>query len=916
MATKAEVGLPFDEYISNERWAQRMIPIETYHKLHRQTIENLEEFWANVAKELDWFRPWEKVLDASNPPFYKWFVGGKLNLSYLAVDRHVKTWRKNKVAIIWEGEPVDERGQPKEVIKLTYLDLYREVNRAAYILKKLGVNKGDRVAIYLPMTPHVVIFMLAAWRIGAITSVVFSGFSAEALADRINDAQAKLLITADGFWRRGKVVQLKETADKALEKTPSVEKVIVVRRLGLNVPMKEGRDYWWDELIKDAPPNVHVEPEPLESEHISFILYTSGTTGKPKGIIHDTGGWAVHLHATMKWVFDLRDDDIYWCTADVGWVTGHSYVVLGPLMEGATTVIYEGAPDYPQPDRWWAIIERYGVTIFYTSPTAIRMFMRYGEEWAKRHDLSTLRIIHSVGEPINPEAWRWAYHVLGGGKVAFGSTWWMTETGGIMISHAPGLYLVPMKPGTNGPPLFGIQAEVVDHNGQPSPPGVKGYLVITKPWPGMLHGIWGDPERYVKTYWSRFPGLFYTGDFAIRDKDGYIWVLGRADEVLKVAGHRLGTYEIESALVGHPAVAEAAVVGVPDPIKGETPVAFVVLKQGVQQTRELAEELRRHVRNTIGPVAEPSFVLFVSKAPKTRSGKIMRRLLRSVALNAPLGDVSTLEDETAVDEAKTLFEELHREVWKTVKQFARTPVVVPPTMSIREVLPKIRDAKFVVVSSDGSTVQGVVSERDVVKAVGSGVSLDAPISTIATTNIVAVEEDAPYHDALKVMSEHRLRNLVVVKDGKLVGVVSARDLLGENVLLVDETARETLAGFHVRDVMSKSLITAQLTASIRDVARLMAEKNVGLVVIAEDNALKGVVSESDIIRALLNGVDLDAPVEKIMTTNVVTVAPEATLAQAATLMAEHNIRHLVVTEGVKPLGVISLRDIVAYIRGF
>ncbi len=892
-----------------------MISIEAYHKLHRQTVENLEEFWANVAKELEWFKPWGKVLDASNPPFYKWFVGGRLNLSYLAVDRHVKTWRKNKVAVIWEGEPVDERGRPKEVMKLTYLDFYREVNKAAYVLKKLDVDKGDRVAMYLPMTPHVVIFMLAAWRIGAITSVVFSGFAAEALADRINDAQAKLLITADGFWRRGKVVQLKEIADRALEKTPSVEKVIVVRRLGLNVPMKEGRDYWWDDLVKDVPPNVYVEPEPVESERISFILYTSGTTGKPKGIIHDTGGWAVHLHATMKWVFDIRDEDIFWCTADVGWVTGHSYVVLGPLMEGATTVIYEGAPDYPQPDRWWSIIERYCVTIFYTSPTAIRMFMRYGEEWPKRHDLSTLRIIHSVGEPINPEAWRWAYRVLGGEKVVLGSTWWMTETGGIMISHTPGLYLVPMKAGTNGPPLFGIVAEVVDHSGQPTPPGVKGYLVITKPWPGMLHGIWGDPERYVETYWSRFPGMFYTGDFAVKDEDGYIWVLGRADEVLKVAGHRLGTYEIESALVSHPAVAEAAVVGVPDLIKGESPVAFVVLKQGIKPTRELAEELRQCVKNTIGPVAQPSLTLFVSKVPKTRSGKIMRRLLRSVALNAPLGDVSTLEDETAVEEAKGLFEELRIEVWKFVKQFVRTPAVVPPTATIREVLPKIREAKFVVVSSDGSTVQGVVSERDVIKAVGSGVNLDAPISAIATTNVVMIEENTPYHDALKVMSQHRLRNLVVVRNGRLVGVVSARDLLGENVLLIDEMTRETLAGFRVRDVMSRSLVSAWPTASVREVARLMAEKNVGLVVITEDEVLKGVVSESDIVKALLNGVSLDSPVEKIMTSDVVTVAPDATLAQATTLMAEHNIRHLVVTEGTKPLGVVSLRDVVAYVRG-
>jgi acetyl-CoA synthetase len=665
--TEKGTELPFGERIMNKQWQHKYIPIDAYWKYHKQSVENLEEFWASVARELEWFRPWDKVLDASNPPFYKWFVGGRLNLSYLAVDRHVKSWRKNKVAIIWEGEPVDENGNPTEVRRLTYYDLYREVNRVAYMLKmNFGIKKGDRITLYLPMIPELPIAMLATWRIGAITSVVFSGFSADALAERINDAKSRIVITADGFWRRGKVVRLKEVVDTALEKTTGVEHVIVFPRLGLkDVPMTEGRDYWWNKIMQGIPANAYIEPEPVESEHPSFILYTSGTTGKPKGIVHDTGGWAVHVYATMKWVFDIRDDDVYWCTADIGWVTGHSYVVLGPLLMGATEVMYEGAPDYPQPDRWWSIIERYGVTIFYTSPTAIRMFMRYGETWPKKHDLSTLRIIHSVGEPINPEAWRWAYQILGGEKVAFGSTWWMTETGGIVISHAPGLYLVPMKSGTNGPPLPGFDVDVVDENGNPVPPGVKGYLVIKKPWPGMLHGIWGDPERYIKTYWSRFPGMFYAGDYAIKDEDGYIWVLGRADEVLKVAGHRLGTYELESALVAHPAVAEAAVIGVPDPIKGEVPIAFVVLKQGVVPNDELRKELKEHVRKTIGPIAEPAHVFFVTKLPKTRSGKIMRRLLKAVATGAPLGDVTTLEDETSVEEAKKAYEELRAEIEKT-----------------------------------------------------------------------------------------------------------------------------------------------------------------------------------------------------------------------------------------------------------
>ncbi len=660
----AEKELPFGEYIMNKSWKDREIDIKTYWEIHRKSLENFEEFWSNVARELEWFKPWDTVVTADPaPPFYKWFVGGRLNLSYLAVDRHARGWRRNKLALIWEGEPVDNAGRPLETRKLTYYDLYREVNRTAYMLKhKFGIRKGDRITIYLPMIPELPITMLAAWRIGAITSVVFSGFSADALAERIADAGARMLITADGFWRRGKIVRLKDIADQALEKA-GVEKVVVYRRLGLDdIKMTPPRDHWWDDAIGDVPTNAYVEPEQVESEHPSYILYTSGTTGKPKGIVHDTGGWAVHVYATMKWVFDIKDTDVFWCTADIGWVTGHSYVVLGPTIAGATQVMYEGAPDYPQPDRWWSIIERYGVSIFYTSPTAIRMFMRYGEEWVRKHDLSSIRLMHSVGEPINPEAWRWAYKNLGREEVAFGSTWWMTETGGIVISHAPGFYLVPMKAGTNGPPLPGFEADVVDEEGKPVAPGVRGYLVIKRPWPGMLHGIWGDPDRYIKTYWSRFPGMFYAGDYAVKDSDGYIWVLGRADEVLKVAGHRLGTYELESALIEHPAVAEAAVIGIPDEIKGEAPIAYVVLKQGVQPGEALIRELRDHVRKTIGPIAEPAHIFFVTKLPKTRSGKIMRRLLRAVAMNAPLGDVTTLEDEASVEEAKKAYEELRAEI--------------------------------------------------------------------------------------------------------------------------------------------------------------------------------------------------------------------------------------------------------------
>ncbi|ABW01104.1 acetate--CoA ligase [Caldivirga maquilingensis] len=659
----SEENLPYKEKIELKSWPNST-DIDSYRKMHGKSLENIEEHWANVAKELDWFKPWDKVLVADpQPPFYKWFVGGKLNASYLAVDRHANTWRRNKLAIIWEGEPTDSSGNPLEVRKLTYYDLYREVNRLAYAIRsKLGLRKGDTVTIYLPMIPELPILMLALARLGVIFSVVFSGFSAQALADRVMDAKSKVIFTADAFWRRGKVVRLKEVVDEALKGIQFVEKVVVFRRMGLkDTPMVNGRDIWWDELLSDVPMNTYVKPEEIESEHPLYILYTSGTTGKPKGIVHDTGGYMTLLHATMKWVFDIKDTDVYWCTADIGWVTGHSYIVFGPLMEGVTEVMYEGAPDYPTPDRWWRIVERYGVTILYTSPTAIRTFMRYGDDWVKGHDFSTIRILHSVGEPINPEAWKWAWKWLGRGSVPFGSTWWMTETGGILISHAPGLALIPLKPGTNGLPLPGIDADVVDDEGKPVQ-GKRGYLVIKKPWPGMLMTIWGDPNRYIQVYWSRFPGMYYAGDWAIKDEDGYIWVLGRADEVIKVSGHRLGTYEIESALVSHKAVAESAVVGVPDPVRGEVPVAFVVLKSGVNPSQELVKELRNWVRTAIGPIAEPANIVFVSKLPKTRSGKIMRRLLKQVLMKQPLGDTTTLEDETSIDEAKKAYEELAREL--------------------------------------------------------------------------------------------------------------------------------------------------------------------------------------------------------------------------------------------------------------
>ncbi|MBI3607116.1 MAG: acetate--CoA ligase [Nitrospirae bacterium] len=604
-----------------------------YEKLAKQAEKNPEKFWGDLAKELFWFKKWKKVLEWK-PPFAKWFVGGQTNLSVNCLDRHLYTWRRNKAAIIWEGEPGDTR-------TLTYQDLYREVCRFAGVLKNLGVEKGDRVAIYMPMIPELPIAMLACARIGATHSVVFGGFSAEALKDRINDAQAKLVVTADGGFRKGATVPLKEQVDRAIEHCPSVAKVVVCRRSCSPVTMKPGRDVWWDDVMKEAP--TRCEPEHLDAEHPLFILYTSGTTGKPKGIVHTTGGYLLGAYITTKWVFDLKDDDTYWCTADIGWVTGHSYIVYGPLANGATVVMYEGAPTHPQPDRLWSIIDKYRVTVFYTAPTAIRALLKLGDEWPKRHELKSLRLLGTVGEPINPEAWMWYYQVIGKGRCPIVDTWWQTETGAIMITPLPGA--TPTKPGSATKPFPGIAADVVTKDGKSTKPNEGGYLVITRPWPSMLRTIYGDPERYKKQYWSEIPGVYFTGDGARRDKDGYFWVMGRVDDVMNVAGHRLGTMEVESALASHPAVAEAAVVGRPDAIKGTAIAAFVTLEHTHKPSDSLKDDLRAHVAKEIGALARPDDLRFTENLPKTRSGKIMRRLLRDIAAGKEtVGDVTTLED--------------------------------------------------------------------------------------------------------------------------------------------------------------------------------------------------------------------------------------------------------------------------------
>ena len=624
-------------------------PSRRLERISKQALAEPEKFWADQARNLVWSKEWDRVLDWQ-PPFAKWFVGGQLNASVNCLDRHVKTDTKNKAAIVWEGEGGETR-------TLSYFQLYRQVNKFANVLKSLGVGKGDRVTIYLPMVPELPIAMLACARIGAVHSVVFSGFSAQALVDRANDAQSKIIITADGGVRKGKLVELKKVVDESLPSVPSVERVIVLKRAGNEIKIGK-KDLWWHELMKGA--KAYCTPEPVESTHPLYILYTSGTTGKPKGVVHGTGGYLTHLYSTAKWVFDFNKQDIFFCTADIGWVTGHSYIVYAPLMHGATEIMYEGAPDYPKPDRYWAIVEKHGATILYTTPTALRMYMKYGDAIPSSFDLSSLRLLGTVGEPINPEVWMWYFKTIGKEGCPIVDTWWQTETGGIMLSMCTGVETIPMKPGSATFPVPGVDAAVIDEAGRPVSPGTKGYLVVRRPWPGMLLTLWGDDEKYKQVYWSKFAGAYYPGDYALVDPDGYLWLLGRADDVLKVAGHRLGTMELESAFVSHKAIAEAAVTGRPDATKGESIIAFLVPKEGFAQSDSLRKEVVAHIRNTLGPIATPDEVYFVSRLPKTRSGKIMRRLLKSIASGDKIGDITTLEDGAAIDEVKQAYDDLKK----------------------------------------------------------------------------------------------------------------------------------------------------------------------------------------------------------------------------------------------------------------
>jgi acetyl-CoA synthetase len=617
--------------------------MQEYKKLYRQSLDDPEGFWGQRAEELHWFKKWDRVLEWK-PPYAKWFVGGKMNVAYNCLDRQIELGRADKVAILWEGEPVPagaSSGQSGEVRRLTYGQLRDEVGRFANGLKKLGIKKGDRVTLYMPMVPEAAVAMLACARIGAPHSVIFGGFSSQAILDRVQDARSEYIITADGCYRRGQIVPLKQNVEEAVKALPSVKNVIVLKRVGQQVPWTEGRDVWWQDVVRDQSPECPAEP--MDAEDLLFVLYTSGSTGKPKGIIHSTGGYMVGAHVTTKYVFDIREQDVYWCTADIGWVTGHSYVLYGPLSNGTTTFMYEGAPNFPDFGRFWAMIQRHKINIFYTAPTAIRAFMRAGREFPDAYDLSSLRLLGTVGEPINPEAWMWYQQTIGQSKCPIVDTWWQTETGMIMITPLPGV--TPTKPGTATLPFFGVDAAVVDRNGQEMAPNQGGLLVVRRPWPSMLRGILNDPDRYVRQYWSDVPGAYFTGDGARRDEDGYFWVMGRVDDVINVAGHRLGTMEIESALVAHDAVAEAAVVGIPHEMKGQGIAAFVTLGPGYKPSETLKRELSDWVTKQIGGIARPDQIRFTDALPKTRSGKIMRRLLKELASSGEVkGDVTTLED--------------------------------------------------------------------------------------------------------------------------------------------------------------------------------------------------------------------------------------------------------------------------------
>jgi len=606
----------------------------SYEELYQWSLEHTEEFWSDMANELEWFEPWQQVLDDSNKPFFKWFVGAKTNIVHNAIDRHLKTWRKNKLALIWEAEDGAQR-------TFSYFALNREVSKLANVLKSMGVKKGDIVTIYLPRIPELMFAMLACAKIGAAHSVVYGGFSEAALADRLADAKSKVLITADGGYMRGKIVELKKIADEALSRTPTVQTCLVVKRTGHQVNMEQGRDLWLHDLENLPIANAPCPTEPMDAEDMLYILYTSGTTGKPKGVVHTHGGYMVGTYTTLKFVFDIKEEDRYWCAADPGWVTGHSYIVYSPLIAGATSYMYEGAPNYPYPDRWWSIVAKAGITILYTAPTAIRGLMRFGEAWPERHDKTSLRLLGSVGEPINPEAWKWFHSVIGGERCPIMDTWWQTETGHFMITPTPA---VPLKPGSATRPFLGIEADVVHEDGTSCGPNEDGLLVLKRPWPGMMRTILNDPQRFVDTYWTKVPGNYAAGDSARKDEDGYIWVIGRLDDVIKVSGYRLGTAEVESALVSHPAVAEAAAIGLPHEVKGNAIHAFVILRAGHEGSHDLEEKLRAHVGHELGPIARPDKISFVPSLPKTRSGKIMRRVLKARAQGLPEGDVSTLEE--------------------------------------------------------------------------------------------------------------------------------------------------------------------------------------------------------------------------------------------------------------------------------